>query len=216
MYLNALGAGFLLSSAELARIIVSYQDNLATLTNDEAVTVLQIAAKQYVKGIEVEIARKKIATIYLQAGNLEEEYQVKLAALYVDREALTTLRMKIQIAIERADVNLKLLSVAIQEEVANLARVDIDLLEADIQIARKDIEVLSCALKVLQVQLDVAETALRVVEMDAQQQGINADIAGIEVQIAEGTVLVEQLVIERAKNSLFTYETNSDEQNKLD
>ena len=216
LYVLSGTADYLLASAELARIVTAYQDNLAALTNEEAVLAVDFVAKRYVKALEVEIARNKISTMYVQAANLEEEYQVKLAALYVDREVLNTLRTRIQIATERVEVNLKLLTTAVQEEIANLARVDIDLLEADIQIARKDIEILTTALKVLQVQLDVAEAALRLVELDAQEQGINADIAGIEVQIAEGSVLEQQLVIERAKNTLISYETNTEEAYKME
>ena len=181
-YLNAI------ETEDLAKLVDTYTINMAQLTNDEAQTVLEIAAKRYVETITNQMHDADMVTRGQKLDSLDAEYDAKTAALDADYAALETQRQKVALAWDKADQKIKDLVARTEIEDVNYQMVDIDISEKELQAARADLAVIEAGLKGLDIQLAITQVGLDITNTDLQITETENEIDEIGIRVSETEV----------------------------
>jgi len=177
-----------IETEDLAKLVDQYTSNMAMLTNDEAKTVLDIAAKRYVENITQQLHEADMLTRERKLDALDDEYDAKTEALDADYAALETMRQKVQLAWDQAAQKVKDLEMRKELEDVNYQMVDIDISEKELQAARADLAVIEAGLKGLDIQLAITGTALDMTNTDLQITEAANRVDEIGIQVSETEV----------------------------
>ena len=178
-----------IETEDLARLVDAYNNNMAMLTNDQAQTVLEIAAKRYVEGITQQIHDADMITRDQKIDALNDEYDAKTEALDADYAAIVTKQAEVQLAWDRANQKIKDLEMRTEIEGVNYQLVEVDIAEQELKAARADLAVIEAGLKGLDIQLaitqtgiDITNTCLQITEADNRVDEIGIQVSETEVQ----------------------------------
>lgn len=177
-----------IETEDLAKLVDTYTFNMSQLSNDEAKTVLDIAAKRYVENITNQIHAADIVTRQQKLDALNDEYDAKMDALDADYAALETMRMKVQLAWDQAAQKIKELTAQTELESVNYQMVDIDIAEKELQAAKADLAVIEAGLKGLDIQLAITQTGLDITNTDLQITEAENEIDEIGIRVSETEV----------------------------
>jgi hypothetical protein len=208
-----------IETEDLSRLVDTYTNNMAKLTNDEAQTVLEIAAKRYIETITMQMHDEDMITREQKIDALDAEYDAKTEALDADYAALETQRQKVELAWKKADQRIKELEARTEIEAVNYSMVDIDISEKELQAARADLAVIEAGLKGLDIQLAITEVAiqstntdLQITEAETRVDEIGVQVAEIEVQKSGVDLDVVNAGISLSKSQAAGEKTKSDTQ----
>lgn len=177
-----------IETEDLARLVDTYNNNIAKLTNDEAQTVLEIAAKRYVETITQQLHDADMITRGQKLDALNDEYDAKTSALDVDYAALETMRQKVVLAWDRADQKIKDLEMRTELEDVAYQMVDVDITEQELKAARADLAVIEAGLKGLDIQLAITQTGIDITNTDLQITEAENRVDEIGIQVSETEV----------------------------
>jgi hypothetical protein len=184
------GHGYLkeIETEDLARLVDTYNSNMAMLTNEEARTVLEIAAKRYVENLTQQIHETDMITRQQKISALDDEYDAREAALDADREALVTKRAEVQLAWDRANQKIKDLEMRTELEGVNYQLVEVDIAEQELKAARADLAVIEAGLAGLDIQLAITQTGIDITNTDLQITQAENEVDGIGIRVSETEV----------------------------
>lgn len=203
-----------IETEELELLLNDYNANMAKLTQEEASTVLEIAAKRYIETIEMQIHDEQMKTRQEEIDALNDEYDAKIDALDADYEALETKRQEVELARDRMGQRIKELQMQAQLETVNQELIDVDILEQQLRSARADLDVLNAQLAGLDIQLAIAgvaldktntelqiteagneadQVAIRVSETEVQEAEVDLDIVNAGVDVTKAEVRGEEI-----------------------
>lgn len=176
-----------IETEDLARLVDTYNNNMAMLTNEEARTVLEIAAKRHVENITHQIHEADMVTRGKKIDALNDEYDTRTDALDVDYAALQTKRDEVRLLWDRANQKVKDLEMRAELEGVNYQLVEVDISEQKLKAARADLAVIEAGLKGLDIQLAITQAGIDITNTDLQiTQGKNeVDEIGIRVSETE-------------------------------
>jgi len=177
-----------IETEDLAKLVDTYTLNMAQLTNDEAQTVLDIAAKRYVEGITQQIHAADIVTRGQKLDSLDAEYDAKTEALDADYAALETQRQKVALAWDKAAQKIKDLQMRVELETVNQQFVEVDITEQELKAARADLAVIEAGLKGLDIQLAITETGIKITNTNLEITEADSRVDEIGIQVAETEV----------------------------
>lgn len=205
LYANTylLGHNYLedIEDEELQRLIDVYDSNMAELSMEEQGLVLEIASKKYVKTIEIQIKNNALVTKGQQLNADEQEYEAKLAALEVDRDALETKQAQIALAIDRAENKNKILVSKINLEGLAQQYVDVEIAQKELEAGKAVLKLLYAELRGTEIQLDIANVSLQISEAEASKSGIDVDIANYKARTAITNLVSDRLSVATAEAS---------------
>jgi hypothetical protein len=205
LYANTylLGHNYLedIEDEELQRLIDVYDSNMAELSMEEQGLVLEIASKKYVKTIEIQIKNNALVTKGQQLNADEQEYEAKLAALEVDRDALETKQAQITLAIDRAENKNKILVSKINLEGLAQQYVDVEIAQKELEAGKAVLKLLYAELRGTEIQLDIANVSLQISEAEASKSGIDVDIANYKARTAITNLVSDRLSVATAEAS---------------
>jgi multidrug resistance efflux pump len=170
---------------DLLRLLDNYNNSMAKITNDEAMLVLDIAAKRYVERIEHQIHAAWVVTKRQELDNLNAEYDAKIDALEADEYALETKRQELELARDKAQQRIEELQIQIELEGINAQMVDIEIAEQQLRAARADLELLNAQIEGLNIQLAIAQAGIDLVNAELQVTEIENREANVDIDISE-------------------------------
>lgn len=177
-----------IETEDLARLVDTYNNNIAMLTNEQAQTVLEIAAKRYVENVTNQIHAADMITRGQKIDALNDEYDAKTDALDADYAALQTQRDKVQLAWDKADQKIKELEMRTEVEAVNYQLVEVDITEQELKAARADLAVVEAGLKGLDIQLAITQTGIDITNTDLQIVEAENRVDEIGIQVSETEV----------------------------
>ena len=198
-----------IETEELQRIIDIYNNSMSQLSMEEQNLVIDLAARRYVFNVDMMIAEEQLETKRHKLTADGQGVDAKIAALEVDREELNTVRVRIELAKEIAENEIKKLEAEISLEIVQGEYADLEIAEKQLAAARAELKVLTTALSGLEIQIAIAETSLNIVEAEASKYQYKADIAGIDARIAETELTASQLAVDQAELSAMQYEISN-------
>lgn len=205
LYANTylLGHNYLedIEEEELQRLIDVYDSNMAELNMDEQSLVLEIASIKYIKAIEIQIKNNVLVTKTQQLNADEQEYEAKLAALEVDRDALKTKQAQVTLAIDRAVLKNKILVSKINLEELAQQYVNVEIAQKELEVGRAGLKLLRAELRGIEIQLDIANVSLQIADAEASKSGIDVDIANYKARTAMTDLVSERLEVAMAEAS---------------
>ena len=116
-----------IEAERLLQIIAVYDQSIAQLENEEAMLVIDFAAKRYLEEVDQIIHEKKVETIHDEIAAENSKWDARLAALEADYEALETLTIEAQSQVDKAEARITTLQAQIETESANYAMVAADI-----------------------------------------------------------------------------------------
>lgn len=194
---------------ELQRLVDIYNASMSELDMEEQSLVLELAAKKYMKAIEIQIKDEALETKEQQLEMEEDEYDAKIAAFTVDQEAITTKQAQFQLLIDKAVIRNQELEAKITAEQAEQDYVDIEISEKILEDSRQELNILLAGLRGLEIQYDITNTSLQITEAEASKSEIEADIAMIEARTAEKELTDKRLEVDEAEYDAYEYEIDS-------
>lgn len=206
-----------IESEALQQLIDIYNMNMNQLDGDQQALVLEIAAKEYVKNIEIRIRDMRLDTKKKRIDAANEEIDYKIDALEADEAELETKRIQIDLEKEKADMTIREIESKIRLEEIEQDFIDIDISNKQIDLARTESRILDSALKALDIQLAIVQVGLEITETDVRKTDYQADIAKIYADIAQKELGSQGLVIDEAELAAFLYniEAGSEERAAL-
>lgn len=174
-----------IETEDLARLVDTYTNNMAMLTNEEAQTVLEIAAKRYVENITQQLHDAGMITRGKKIDALDAEYDARDDALDADREALITKRAEVNLAWDRANQKIKELEARRKLEEVNQGLVDVEITEQELKAARADLEKLTAVLKGLDIQLAITQTGIEKINTNLQITEAENEVDEVNVRASE-------------------------------
>lgn len=185
-----------IEAEDLQKLVDAYNANIAKLTNDEAMLVLEIAAKRYEETIKNQIHADQMETYQDKIDALNDEYDAKLAALDADQAAINTMIKRISIQQQKMNQRVRELEIQEQTEEANQSMADLEVTREELRSARADLELIESGLRALDIQLaitntriDYSNTELQITEAENEEEEI--DLRTTETGIQEAGVDVD-------------------------
>ena len=205
-----------IEAEQLQLIIDEYTLNMAQLSAENSKLVIDVAARRYVASIDHQIFAEQMRSKQIRIDAENAKWDSRIAALDADRDALATLRLKTVLAEAQAVNKIKKISAQIINEEYQQAEMDNDALKKELELARVNLRVLQSAIRGLEIQAQINESAYQLYAVDADIAGINAQIASTQAEIARNERSDVEADIERQKNMNFAYEIAEEKQARLD
>lgn len=196
-----------ISTEDLQRLLDAYNANMSVLTNEEQILTLEIAAKEYVKNIEVQIKQTALETRREKIAADETETDTKIAALEADREELTTLQVRIDMAVDEANLKIKDLEQKIDLESVNQQMIEMEKSEKELAELRTEQRVLLAAQEALEIQLAIVEAGIEESRLNVRVKTTQADIARMKADIASRELTEKELEIDETELDTLEYIT---------
>lgn len=184
-YLHGMNYLSEIDSISLAQMIANYDNAIAHLSNEEAQLVIEIVAKRYLETIDLQIHTENMVTGYKKIDALDDEYDVREAALDADREALITKRAEVQLAWDRAAQRIKELETRVELEAVAYQMVDVEITEQELRAAKADLELIEAGLKGLDIQLAITQTGIDITNTDLQITEAGNEVSEIGIRVSE-------------------------------
>lgn len=177
-----------IEAEDLARLVDTYNSNIAMLTTDEVKTVLDIAAKRYVEQIDQQIHDENLTTRQKKIDALDAEYDVREDALEADYQAIVTQQAKVQLARDRAAQKIKDLKMRADLESVAQQLVAVEITEQKLRAARADLAVIEAGLKGLDIQLAITQAGIDQTNTDLQITNAENEVDEIGIRVSETEV----------------------------
>ena len=177
-----------IETEDLARLVDNYTASIAMITNEEAQTVLEIAAKRYVEQIDQQIHEENLVTGQQKIDALNDEYDARDDALDADRQALITKQAEVQLAWDRATQKIKDLEMRAELEDVAQQLVDVDITEQELRAARADLAVIEAGLKGLDIQLAITQTGIDITNTNLAITNAETEVDEIGIRVSETEV----------------------------
>jgi len=174
-----------IETEDLARLVAAYNAAIAKITNDEAVLVLEIAAKRYLEAIDQQIHDDKMTTRQHRIDSLNDEYDAKTDALAVDQAALVTKQQEVQLAWDKADQRIKELETQIELETLAQSFVDVEILEKELAVARADLKIIEAGLQGLDIQLAITQAGLDYTNTELAITNAENEVSEVAIKLSE-------------------------------
>ena len=185
-----------IEAEDLARLVDTYNNNMAKLTGEQAQNALNIAAKYHVERITDQIHAVDMGLRDQKIDSINADYDAKTEALAADEAAVVTQQAKVQLAWDKAAQKVKELEMRTELEAVNYAMVDVDIAEQELKAARADLAVIEAGLKGLDIQLAITQTGIDITNTQLDVTKVATREAGIDVDIAETDIAVSQIGID--------------------
>lgn len=198
-----------IEAEELQRLVDIYDASISKLDMEEQSLVLEIAAKRYIKAIEIQIKDAALVTKEQQFAMEDEELTAKIAAFTADEEAIVTKQAQLQLLIDKAVLKNTELETKIAIEQAEQNYIDLEISEKILEASRQELKILLAGLKGLEIQYDITNTSLQIAETEASKSKIEADIAMIEARTAEKDLAEKRLEVDEAGYDAYKYEIDN-------
>lgn len=203
LYANTylLGHAYLesIETEELQKLVDTYNSSMAELSMHEQNLVLEIASKKYLKVIEIQIKDNALITKTRQLAADDQEYEAKLAALEVDREAVITKQSEVTLAIDRANNKINLLKAKVQLERLAQEYVALEITQKELTESRTQIKLLYAQQKALEIQLNIASIGFQIAEAEASKSGVKVGIANYKARTATTNMVTDRLDVATAQ-----------------
>jgi len=192
-----------IETEDLSRLVDTYNNNIAMLTNDQAQAVLEVSAKRYIENIAQHIHEENLVTLGQKIDSrndvLDAEfdvydldysttYETFTASMIEDYEALVTKRAEVQLAWDKADQKIKDLELHIELEDVNYQMVGVEITEQELRSARADLEIIEAGLKGLDIQLSITQTGIDITNTTLQITEAESRVDEIGIQVSETEV----------------------------
>jgi len=174
-----------IETEDLARMVDTYNAAIAQITNEEAMLVLNVAAKRYVEQIDQQIHDQKMITGEKKIDALNSEYDARTDALDADRAAITTKQAEVQLARDKAAQRITELGIQKQLEEVAYDLVAVDILEQQLKAARADLAVIEAGLQGLNIQLEITETGIAITNTALQITEAGNEVSEIGIRVTE-------------------------------
>ncbi len=198
-----------IEAEELQRLVDIYDANISELDMEEQSLVLEIAAKRYIKAIEIQIKNAALATKEQQFEMEEDELAAKIAAFAADQEVITTKQAQLQLLKDKAVIKNTELGAKITAEQAEQNYVDLEISEKILEASNQELNILLAGLRGLEIQFDITNTSLQIAEAEASKSKIDVDIAMIEARTAEKDLAEKRLEVDEAEFDAYEYEIDT-------
>lgn len=176
-----------LQSEELAQIVDIYDQNIAQLTNDEAKLVIDHAAKRYLDSVDQLIHEYRVKTKQDEIAAEHDKWDARTAALEADEEALETLAIKAEKAVEDAETRIQELEAAITVESANYSMEYVNILEAQLRASRGELREAQAVNRGLEIQMLINRAANELSKIDVEIADTKVKTALVENDTAQIT-----------------------------
>jgi len=177
-----------IETEDLARLVDTYNSNIAMLTTDEVKTVLEIAAKRYLETITDQIHAEDMVTRQKKIDALDDEYDAREEALDADRAAIATKRAEVQLAWDRAAQKIKELEMGTELEDVAQQLVAVDKTEQQLRAARADLARTEAVLKGLDIQLAITQTGIDLTNTELAKTNAENELEEIGIRKSETEV----------------------------
>jgi hypothetical protein len=194
-----------IESEDLQKLIDIYNMNMNQLDGDQQALILEIAAKEYVKNVEMRIRNLRLDTKERRIDAANEEIDYRIDALKADNAELETKRIQIDLEKEKADMEIREIESKIRLEEIEQDFIDIEISNKQIDLARTEARILDSALKALNIQLAIVQVGLEITETDVRKTNYQADIAKIYADIAQKELGSQGLAVDEAELAAFLY-----------
>lgn len=174
-----------IETEDLARLVDTYNSNIAGITTDEAKLVIEVAGKRYLQSIESLLHIEKKAAREREIDALDDEYDARIEALEADRDAIATKEAEVQLAIDRTALKIEQLEIDTEIEGVKQSLIDVEIAEKEIEALRVDLRILEVGLEGLNIQLAITQVALDMTNTDLQIVNAENDEAEMDVRISE-------------------------------
>ncbi len=205
-----------IETERLQQLLDDYNMNMSQLDTDEQNLVLEIAAKRYVKQIEIQIENSQFETKRQEIDAAGQKLDAKIAALEADREELDTKREQIQLAKEKAEVRIAEIEAQVEQESLKQDYVAIEISEKELKAKQAELETLNAALQGLDIQLAITEAGIEMEEIAAQKTQYQADIAMINADIETKSLTPIKLKADQTELEAIEYEIETVTQRRVE
>lgn len=195
-----------ISLEELQLIVDQYDSNIAVLENEYQILLVDIMAKRYIANVDAIIHADKMAS---KRYNIETEQNIwdsRENALEADREAINTLRLQLDIAINKANSRKTILEAQIQEEKISQEYVNIDIAKMQLENANKDLEILRVGIRAAEIQLQIVDASVDLANVKVQEANIAGDIARLKAETVRQELVENEAAVDLAQNGVIEYE----------
>jgi len=196
-----------ISAEDLLKLLDVYNANTSALDNEGQILVLEIAAKEYVKTIELQIKEMALKTKRKKIAADETATDIKIDALEADRAELTTKQIQIDMAIEDANLKIQELEQRIDLESINQQLIAVEITQKEIEALRTEQRILLAAQEALAIQLAIVEIGIEEARINVQVKENQADIARIHADIAARGLTEDELEIDQTELNTMEYLT---------
>ncbi len=198
-----------IEAEELQRLVDIYETSISELDMEEQSLVLEIAAKRYIKAIEIQIKDEVLATKTNRFAMEEDELTAKIAAFTADEEAIATKQAQLELLKDKAVIRNTELEAKIVAEQAEQSYVALEISEKILEDSRQELKILLAGLRGLEIQSDITNTSLQIAETEASKSKIGTDIAIIEARTAEKDLVAKRLEVDEAEFDAYEYEIDN-------
>lgn len=184
-YLHGYNYLIAIETEDLARLVDNFNAAIAQISNQEAILVLQVAAKRYVDQIDQQIHDQKMITGQKKIDALNEEYDAKIDALDADYAALVTMQDKVQLAWDKAAQKIKDLEAQLGQEELSQDLADVAILEQLLKAARADLQIIEAGLEGLNIQLAITQTGIDITNTQLQITEAGNEVSEVDIKTTD-------------------------------
>lgn len=193
---------------DLARLVDTYNANIAGITNDEAKLVLDVAAKRYLERIESILHLEKKVARGREIDALDQEYDAKIEALEADQLAITTKTAEVLYARDRTGLKITELEINAELEEIKQSLIDAEITEKEIEAARIDLRILQSGVEGLNIQLaitqaalDLTNTRLQITNAENEESEMDIRISEVDLQVTEEGIREDNVGLQEVRSS---------------
>jgi len=205
LYANSLNnqSGYLVQveETELVNIVNSYNEKIAELNAQQVMVLNDIITKQYLAKIEKQVHDNKLITMQANIDSDSAEWDAKIAALSVDRAALTTQAAHVASETLKTNAKIQELQALIAAEAYNASEVDIEIAQKQLQSARVDVDIMNAHNEILKYQIDIVNAAIELIGVQESTANTQIRIQEMERAISRTDILDSDLRIEQKKSA---------------
>lgn len=183
---ESLSIGYMkeISVEELFVVVSNFEINMAGISNQQKVLLLDIASKEYVNTIDRSIRSSHRDAKWASARSQFSIMEAKILAMESDKEQLNTLQKEITLAIDRQNLIIKENEAKIDIEIVNAAFVEAEIIQKQVEVARAELDELRAYQKVVDYQIQVVETGIESARVPAEIAQLKADRADLVVRLS--------------------------------
>jgi len=180
------GVGYLtdLETEQRTWILNEYTVSAAKLDADELALETKIAAQKYIEELKTKNFEDKLLTMQHERDHSTRLLDAQIASVESDRDALITMKNRINIAKDEAETKILLIEAKIQLESLHQSEVDIEIAQKELQAIRQSHRIMEIDLEILNIEQKILEVALEIVQNSVRIAQVGADIAKLGSEIA--------------------------------